>query len=110
MYDPFSGVAALTGSSGITVGFQGDYTDSASGEVWMGARWYDPTAAQFRSRDSVFGEFATPVSFNRYTYGFASPLVFWDPDGRFSVNSVSIDGTLGTRRSVNPEGGSGHMN
>ena len=98
----------MTGVSGITVGFQGDYTDPASGEV-MGARWYDPTGAQFRSRDTVFGELMTPVSLNRYTYGWANPLVFWDPDGRFSVNSVSIDGTLGTRRSVNPEGGSGHM-
>jgi hypothetical protein len=38
VYDPFGEVAAVTGVSGITIGFQGDYTDPASGEVWMGAR------------------------------------------------------------------------
>lgn len=70
--------------SGITVGFQGDYTDPTTDEVWMGARWYDPTGAQFRSRDTIFGELSTPVSLNRNTYGFANPLVFWDPDGRFA--------------------------
>ncbi|MCP4309497.1 MAG: hypothetical protein GY788_32405, partial [bacterium] len=24
----------------------------------------------------------TPVSLNRYTYGYANPLLYWDPDGR----------------------------
>jgi RHS repeat-associated protein len=92
VYDPFGEVAAVTGTSQITVGFQGDYTDPATADVRMGARWYDPTGAQFRTRDTVFGELATPVSLNRYTYGFANPLLYWDPDGRFSANSLLIDG------------------
>ena len=95
VYDPFGEVAAVTGVSSITVGFQGDYTDPASGEVWMGARWYDPTGAQFRSRDTIFGELMTPVSLNRYTYGWANPLVFWDPDGRFAQRLL-IDGRFGS--------------
>lgn len=74
IYDPFGEVAAVRGVSGITVGFQGDYTDPATNEVWMGARWCDPTGTQFRTRDTVFGELMTPVSLNRYTYGWANPL------------------------------------
>ena len=94
MYDPFGEVAAVTGVSQITVGFQGDYTDPTTSEVWMGARWYDPTGAQFRSRDTVFGELSTPVSLNRYTYGFANPLLFWDPDGKFAQLGPLIEGAF----------------
>jgi hypothetical protein len=64
----------------------------------MGARWYDPTAAQFRSRDTIFGELSTPVSLNRYTYGFANPLVFWDRDRLFATSGrLVIDGVWGPR-------------
>ena len=91
VFDPFGQVAAQTGTSSITVGFQGDYTDPASGDVWMGARWYDPTSAQFRSRDTVFGELSTPISLNRYTYGWANPLMYWDPDGRMVTRGSRLE-------------------
>ncbi|MCH8992669.1 MAG: RHS repeat-associated core domain-containing protein [Acidobacteria bacterium] len=94
VYDPFGEVAAVTGVSQVTVGFQGDYTDPTTSEVWMGARWYDPTGAQFRTRDTVFGELMTPVSLNRYTYGFANPLLFWDPDGKFAQLGPLIEGAF----------------
>ena len=61
---------------------------------------YDPSGAQFRSRDTVFGELMTPVSLNRYTYGFASPLVFWDPDGRFVTSGPFIDGEFASARAA----------
>ncbi|MCP4307721.1 MAG: hypothetical protein GY788_23180, partial [bacterium] len=32
-----------------------------------------------------FGQLRTPVSLNRYTYGYANPLLYWDPDGRVGV-------------------------
>ncbi|MCP4303671.1 MAG: hypothetical protein GY788_02080, partial [bacterium] len=67
MFDPFGDPVAETGTTDPTVGFQGDYTDPDSDEVWMGARWYNGADAAFRSRDSVFGELATPISLNRYT-------------------------------------------
>ncbi|MCP4305635.1 MAG: hypothetical protein GY788_12290, partial [bacterium] len=74
-----------TGTTGQTLGLQGDYTDPTSDDVWMGARWYNGTDASFRSRDTVFGELTTPISLNRYTYGHASPLNYWDPNGRSVV-------------------------
>jgi len=90
MFDPFGDQTATTGSTDPTVGFQGDYTDPASEEVWMGARWYSGTDAVFRSRDTIFGELRTPISLNRYTYAWANPLTYFDPDG----HSV-IEGTGG---------------
>ncbi|MEM9202822.1 MAG: RHS repeat-associated core domain-containing protein [Actinomycetota bacterium] len=82
-YDPF-GEPLHTSGDTPALGFQADYTDPVTGDVWMGARWYDPTNAQFRSRDTVFGELSTPISLNRYTYAFANPIRYWDPDGRCS--------------------------
>ncbi|KKL48874.1 hypothetical protein LCGC14_2321150, partial [marine sediment metagenome] len=97
VFDPFGKPAATTGSSTITVGFQGDWTDPASGDVWMGARWYDPTSAQFRSRDTLRGELATPISLNRYTYGWANPLTYWDPDGRMVTPTPQLEKYGSTR-------------
>ena len=71
-----------TGTTSPTLGFQADFTDPASDHVWMGARWYDGGWAAFLSRDTVFGELKTPVSMNRYTYAYANPIAFFDPDGR----------------------------
>ncbi|MCP4305800.1 MAG: hypothetical protein GY788_13195 [bacterium] len=58
----------------------------------MGARWYNGADAAFRSRDSVFGELATPISLNRYTYAWATPLMYWDPDGRTVEYIPGLDG------------------
>ena len=47
----------------------------------MGARWYDPNTAIFRTRDTVFGMLGTPVTLNRYTYAGNNPTKYWDPTG-----------------------------
>jgi len=83
VYDPFGKELAETGSTDPNLGFQADFTDPASGKVWMGARWYAPNDAQFLSRDSVFGQLSTPMSLNRYTYAFGDPLNYFDPDGHW---------------------------
>lgn len=92
MFDPFGDSVATTGSTAPTLGFQADVTDPASDHVWMGSRWYDGGWAAFLSRDTVFGELRTPISLNRYTYGWANPLLYFDPDGRYPT----IDGQCGT--------------
>jgi RHS repeat-associated protein len=82
-YDPFGVVTEAFGTVDPSVGFQSDFTDPSSGLVWTGARWYSPQWASFISRDTVGGELRTPVGLNRYTYGFASPMTYWDPDGHW---------------------------
>ncbi len=48
----------------------------------MHARWYNPTAATFRSRDDIT-LYPTPVAAaaNRYTYANADPINLTDPTG-----------------------------
>ncbi|HEX7168832.1 MAG TPA: RHS repeat-associated core domain-containing protein, partial [Acidimicrobiales bacterium] len=84
-YDPFGAVLAATGVAGPAAGYQSDWTDPASGKVWMGARWYDAEDAAFASRDTVSGDLKTPISLNRYTYAFGDPLDFFDPDGHWGI-------------------------
>ncbi len=81
VFDPFGTVVSSNGMAPPAVGFQGDYTDPDTGQVWMGARWYTPTSAQFSSRDTYGGTPGDPLTLDRYAYGLANPLVYWDPDG-----------------------------
>jgi RHS repeat-associated protein len=87
VWTPFGETAGATGTTNPTVGFQGDITDATTGNIWMGARWYQPSTDNFTARDTVFGTLDTPVSLNRYTYANNDPIEFFDPDGRFSVRS-----------------------
>lgn len=80
-YTPFGETAARTGTLSPTVGFQGDYTDPTTSNVWMGARHYTPSTATFTSRDSYSGRLEQPISLNRYTYAHNNPLNLWDPAG-----------------------------
>jgi RHS repeat-associated protein len=90
VYDPFG---AVIGTSGLpsTIGYQGDYTDPTTGDVNMGARWYNPSTATFRSRDSYAGKLQTPLSLNRYTYALNNPTRYWNPTGRESYELGAID-------------------
>lgn len=88
VYDPYGTPAGRTGATSVALGFQSDLTDPTTGEVWMGARWYDTEADQFTSRDSYGGTLDESVTLNRYTYAGNNPMAFFDPDGhaRMALN------------------------
>ncbi|MFD9704137.1 RHS repeat-associated core domain-containing protein [Lentzea sp. NPDC059081] len=81
-YDPFGKQIASSGTK-RSVGYQGDWTDPDSGQVNMGARWYQPSSGAFSSRDTVSASSGASVLFNRYTYGAGRPLDMIDPDGHW---------------------------
>jgi RHS repeat-associated protein len=81
VFDPFGSSLASTGTTGDNLGYQSDFTDPDSSNVWMGARWYSPASGTFQSRDRYSGELTTPVSLNRYTYGHSDPIGNYDPTG-----------------------------
>lgn len=101
-YDPYGVVLDDTGTLSPHLGYQGDYTDPGSSQVWMGARWYAPTWASFLSRDTVAGELTTPVSLNRYTYAAGNPLSYFDPDGRASCSLRDLSGCDGGSFGASP--------
>jgi RHS repeat-associated protein len=67
------------------LGFQGDYTDKATGLVDMGARLYDPTLARFISRDTEFGDLKDPTSLNQFAYANGNPISSIDPSGMAAI-------------------------
>ncbi|MGW0432215.1 polymorphic toxin-type HINT domain-containing protein [Micromonospora sp. NPDC003197] len=79
-YDPFGQVTATEGDTG-DLGFQGDWTDPTTGQVDMGARWYEPGTGAFLSRDTVNYSVGDSILANRYTYAAGDPLAHIDPDG-----------------------------
>ncbi|WP_067969781.1 RHS repeat-associated core domain-containing protein [Nocardiopsis trehalosi] len=88
-YDPFGDV--IDGEP-TGLGYQSAWTDPDSGRVNMHARWYDPAAGRFTSRDTLTLTPDPSVQANRYVYGNADPLGFIDPDGHAGCRIVDDSG------------------
>ena len=84
-FDPFGAVTQATGSVS-PLGFQGQFTDATTGDVNMGARWYNPAGGSFRGRDTIFGSTSSPATLNRYSYVSNNPLNMSDPTGHDEYN------------------------
>jgi len=70
------GTPTCEGSSTTPLGFDGQYTSSDTGLIYMRARVYDPATAQFLSRDPLAAETGAP-----YSYAGDNPLTYGDPSG-----------------------------
>jgi RHS repeat-associated protein len=76
IYNPYGEVDNQDGETSL-LGFQGDWTDPFTDNIWMGARWYQPSSATFLTRDTYQGELHTPFTLNRYTYALNNPNRYW---------------------------------
>jgi RHS repeat-associated protein len=94
-------VAARTGTTPVSVGWNGEYTDPTTGMVWLRARWYDPTSARFITADPWQGNPASPVSLNRYLYANADPINNTDPSGLFTGTLAEQDATIALQLEIN---------
>lgn len=92
-----TGQAVLLSGDGQSIGFTGYQKDEAIGLYYAGARWYDPLLGGFNAMDPANGVSSRPVTFNKYLYGNANPLVYVDPDGRYGV---FFDGTGNNKNSA----------
>ncbi|WP_213007130.1 RHS repeat-associated core domain-containing protein [Paractinoplanes toevensis] len=83
-YDPFGEVTASAGETAAT-GYQGSWTDTATGSVNMASRWYDPGTGSFQSRDTWAVDPEPAGSGNRYAYGTGDPVANADPSGHCPI-------------------------
>ncbi|HET6532887.1 MAG TPA: LamG-like jellyroll fold domain-containing protein [Actinoplanes sp.] len=81
-YDPYGQRIAEAGVQS-NVGYQGDWTDPGTGQVNMGARWYEPGTGTFTSRDTVTYAEGDSILANKYTYGAGDPMSHTDPTGNW---------------------------
>jgi RHS repeat-associated protein len=107
-YTPYGAVEARTGTATAPLGYDGQYTSSDTGFIYLRSRVYDPTTAQFMSVDPLVESTRTP-----YTYAGDNPLNFGDPSGRafqvcigvtISVIFATVEGNVCY---VNTPGGEG---
>lgn len=97
-YSPANtGQARLLSGDGQSIGFTGYQKDEATGLYYAGARWYDPLVGGFNAMDPAMGDNSRPVTFNKYLYANANPLVYVDPDGRYGI---FFDGTNNNQNSA----------
>jgi RHS repeat-associated protein len=80
-YGPYGEVLEQTGTSGTVYGFTGEQEDSATGLLYLRARYYSPALKVFQSRDPWEGSGWRPHTLNGYTYVKLNPVRFVDPLG-----------------------------
>ncbi|MEH0549994.1 LamG-like jellyroll fold domain-containing protein [Streptomyces sp. B21-101] len=89
-YDPFGKETATNGTT-PAIGYQSGWTDPASGDVNMAARWYQPGTGSFASRDTWQLDPMPSVQSNRYTYGIGGPLNGTDPSGHCFWDACAVE-------------------
>jgi RHS repeat-associated protein len=70
------GTPTCEGATTTPLGYDGQYTSSDTGLIYLRARVYDPATAQFLTVDPVAG-----LTRALYTYANDDPLTYIDPTG-----------------------------
>jgi RHS repeat-associated protein len=75
-YGPYGGVTGSTGTSTTPLGYDGQYTSTDTGLIYMRARVYDPATVQFLTVDPLDAISGAP-----YNYADDDPVNDADPSG-----------------------------
>jgi RHS repeat-associated protein len=81
-YTPYGAVQEFAGTVSTPLGFDGQYRNESTGLIYLRARTYDPTTAQFMSVDPAVAETGEP-----YNYAADSPVNHDDPTGETVTDS-----------------------
>jgi RHS repeat-associated protein len=82
-FTPYGTLSAYSGTATTPFGFAGQYADAESGLIYMRARYYDPSTAQFISVDPALGMTGQP-----YAYADDSPVDSYDPSGLIDWSTI----------------------
>jgi RHS repeat-associated protein len=83
-YDAYGNTTATKGTATTPLGYDGQYTSSDTGLIYLRARTYDPGTAQFLIRDPLVEHTKEP-----YSYTSDNPLSGADPTGLCNSNPLS---------------------
>jgi RHS repeat-associated protein len=81
-YGPYGELEGQTGSASTRLGFAAEFTDQETGLQYLRARFYDPSTAQFLTKDPLADLTGSP-----YGYAAANPLRYVDPSGMACVGA-----------------------
>jgi RHS repeat-associated protein len=83
-YDPWGNITSSTGALATTNPwhYAGSYTDTATGYLKLGARYYNPTTGRFTQPDPA-------ALYGGYAYAGDNPTNFTDPTGLDFWNDIA---------------------
>jgi RHS repeat-associated protein len=88
-YDPYGNSVTTSGSLTSPLGFTGVYADGETGLLAATHRYYDPTTAQFLTRDPAVAKTRSP-----YAYVSGNPLNKTDPSGLYATGCDAQGNTI----------------
>jgi RHS repeat-associated protein len=89
-YSAFGSVLQHAGDSDVRHLFAGEELDRESGLYYLRARYYDPRAGRFLTRDPAPGRETDPLSLNEYLYALANPVNRVDPSGQTTLMEQAV--------------------
>ena len=78
-YDAYGAPSGGTGTTSLPFGWEGHLYDEDFGVYYAQARWYDPDASRFLSRDPAPGRADAPLTLHPYLYGRGDPIHWVTP-------------------------------
>ena len=87
-FEPYGTPTTDSSTTDSHFGFAGQYTDHTTGLIYMRARWYDPTTAQFITSDPIGLDSGET---NLYNYAAGDPTNRIDPTGLLDLGIVNIN-------------------
>jgi RHS repeat-associated protein len=90
-FGPWGAVTTTGGTLTGSLGYQSQYTSPATGQVDMGARWYNPATGSFGNKDTVTNK-PVPDSASASPFGYAAdnPLGAVDPTGHTTLDAHQL--------------------
>lgn len=81
-------ILGFTNASENSYLYTGEQHDSESGNYYLRARYMDPGLGRMLSMDTWAGKDCTPITQNKYVYGYSDPTYFVDPSGNIGIVGV----------------------
>jgi RHS repeat-associated protein len=75
--------------------YSGEFTDAATGQQYLRARFYDPSTGRLNRLDPFAGNMNDPQSLHKYAYVHGDPIQNIDPSGMISLGEVSSSIRIG---------------
>jgi RHS repeat-associated protein len=89
-FGPWGAAIATGGTLAGSLGYQSQYTSPTTGQVDMGARWYNPATGSFGDKDTTANK-PVPDSASASPFGYAAdnPLDLTDPTGHMAILDIN---------------------
>ena len=97
-FDAYGNKTGSTGTTTTPLGYDGQYTSSDTGLIYLRQRVYDPATAQFLSVDPF-----AAITGQLYTYAYDNPVNAGDPSGLFPWGALAEGVAVGGACLLGPE-------